>query len=136
MPELDEWKREELISRFLHHSEDGRRKLMAAMLKPTRATLSGYVEKLHGYSAAAVQIIDMLKCLDRLDAAMGPHEVREVFDVMTMPPFAIATHDGTPGGTPLTFSNWKAMLRLELNRIRAEHPDVDDLIHVADVMRT
>jgi len=122
---LDLASREQLIRQYLHAGRDGRAKLMASMVRPTGAVLAE-----PGPVARAVRATELLSMLDRLDAAMGPDELRAAPDLVNGSVF------GTPEveNVPLTFDNWRALLRRAVEDAVREDPEVANLIPVAEVM--
>lgn len=119
-----------LIRQYLHGGWEDRRKLIASMVAPTRMILERDPGSRDSPASRAVRATELLSILDRLDAVMGPSELREATDPINGSLF------GTPevDSVPLTFDNWRDVLRRAVREAVEEDPEVANLIPVAEVM--
>lgn len=126
MPDLSGSEKERLIQKHLRDPK-GRNMLTSSLVRPTESLLCELAVAAR-FTSQAGRIVDYLSVLDRLDSAMGQDEPRAAFDGLG--------EVVKVGGVPLTFDNWRGMLRLRLEYIVKRSPDVMDLVLVAGVMQS
>ena len=130
MPAFSDLEKEELVRTHLR-DPGKRRALIQSLARPTQDLLRQTTDSVDPFHQAVI-IVDYMSVLDRLDSTMGPDELREALDGLG----GTMTIDGLITGVPLTFENWKGLLRQRLDDLVERCPDVTDLVLVASVMRS